>query len=232
MKVKSLNVRLAAIFAASALVIGVPVVTANAATTFTDCQLFAAGEPDFIDPALTSTLVGANVASMLFDGLTDTDANGKLVAAAAAKWKSPDKGKTWVFTLKKGQKFSNGEAILPSSFVNGWKRSMDSKLALEVSYHGDFIQGMNAYSTGKGAWPSSSVVADDAALTLTVVMANPTADWPSIVGHTVFSPIPTSMVGASSKVEEDGTKLVGNGDRKSTRLNSSHVKRSRMPSSA
>ena len=54
MKVKSLNVRFAAIFAASALVIGVPVVTANAAsTTFTDCQLFAAGEPDFIDPALS-----------------------------------------------------------------------------------------------------------------------------------------------------------------------------------
>ena len=86
-----------------------------------------------------------------------------------------------------------------------------SKLASEVSYHGDFIAGMNAYSTGKGPWPSSSVVADDAALTLTVVMENPTADWPSIAGHTVFSPIPTSMVGASSKVEEDGTKLVGNG---------------------
>ena len=212
MKVKSLNVRLAAIFAASALVIGVPVVTANAAsTTFTDCQLFAAGEPDFIDPALTSTLVGANVATMLFDGLTDTDANGKLVPAVASKWKSPDKGKTWVFTIKKGLKFSNGEAVLPSSFVNGWKRSMDSKLASEVSYHGDFIEGMNKYSTGKGPWPSSSVVADDAAMTLTVVMASPTADWPSIANHSVFSPIPTSMVGASAKVEEDGTKLVGNG---------------------
>ena len=212
MKVKSLNVRLAAIFAASALVIGVPAVTAHAAsTTFTDCYLFAAGEPDFIDPALTSTLVGANVATMLFDGLTDTDANGKLVPAVASKWKSPDKGKTWVFTLKKGLKFSNGEAVLPSSFVNGWKRSMDPKIASEVSYHGDFIKGMNAYSTGKGAWPSSSVVADDAAMTLTVVMENPTADWPSIVGHSVFSPIPTSMIGASAKVEEDGTKLVGNG---------------------
>ena len=212
MKVKSLNVRLAAIFAASALVIGVPVVTANAAsTTYTDCYLFAAGEPDFIDPALTSTLVGANVATMLFDGLTDTDANGKLVPAVASKWKSPDKGKTWVFTIKKGLKFSNGEAVLPSSFVNGWKRSMDSKLASEVSYHGDFIEGMNKYSTGKGPWPSSSVVADDTAMTLTVVMENPTADWPSIVGHSVFSPIPTSMIGASAKVEEDGTKLVGNG---------------------
>jgi len=213
MKVLSLGKRSVAVLAAIGLAVGGTVVSAHAATApaFIDCQLFAAGEPDHIDPALTSTLVGANVATMLFDGLTDTDANGNLYGEVASKWKSTDGSKTWVFTLKKGLKFSNGESVLPSSFVNGWKRSMDSKLASEVAYHGDFILGMNAYSTGKGAFPASSVVANDAAMTLTVKMENPTADWPSIAGHSVFSPIPTSMVGASDKVEEDGTKLVGNG---------------------
>jgi oligopeptide transport system substrate-binding protein len=213
MKVQTLGKRSAAVLAALALAVGGNVVAAHAATapTYIDCQLFGAGEPDHIDPALTSTLVGANVATMLFDGLTDTDANGNLYGEVASKWKTTDGAKTWVFTLKKGLKFSNGEAVLPSSFVNGWKRSMDPKIASEVAYHGDFILGMNAYSSGKGAFPSSSVVADDKAMTLTVKMENPTADWPSIVGHSVFSPIPTSMVGASDKVEEDGTKLVGNG---------------------
>ena len=213
MKALSLGKRSVAVLAALALAVGGTVVSAQAAAApaFIDCQLFAAGEPDHIDPALTSTLVGANVATMLFDGLTDTDANGALYGEVAAKWKTTDGSKTWVFTLKKGLKFSNGEAVLPSSFVNGWKRSMDSKLASEVAYHGDFILGMNAYSTGKGAFPSASVVADDKAMTLTTKMENPTSDWPSIVGHSVFSPIPTTMVGASDKVEEDGTKLVGNG---------------------
>ena len=212
MKALSLGKRSVAVLAALGLAVGGTVVSAHAAApAFIDCQLFAAGEPDHIDPALTSTLVGANVATMLFDGLTDTDANGALYGEVASKWKTTDGSKTWVFTLKKGLKFSNGEAVLPSSFVNGWKRSMDSKLASEVAYHGDFILGMSAYSTGKGAFPSSSVVADDKALTLTIKMENPTADWPAIVGHSVFSPIPTTMVGASDKVEEDGTKLVGNG---------------------
>jgi ABC-type oligopeptide transport system substrate-binding subunit len=212
MKALSLGKRSVAVLAALGLAVGGTVVSAHAAApAFIDCQLFAAGEPDHIDPALTSTLVGANVATMLFDGLTDTDANGALYGEVASKWKTTDGSKTWVFTLKKGLKFSNGEAVLPSSFVNGWKRSMDSKLASEVAYHGDFILGMSAYSTGKGPFPSSSVVADDKALTLTVKMENPTADWPAIVGHSVFSPIPTTMVGASDKVEEDGTKLVGNG---------------------
>ena len=212
MKALSLGKRSVAVLAALGLAVGGTVVSAHAAApAFIDCQLFAAGEPDHIDPALTSTLVGANVATMLFDGLTDTDANGALYGEVASKWKTTDGSKTWVFTLKKGLKFSNGEAVLPSSFVNGWKRSMDSKLASEVAYHGDFILGMSAYSTGKGPFPSSSVVADDKALTLTIKMENPTADWPAIVGHSVFSPIPTTMVGASDKVEEDGTKLVGNG---------------------
>jgi ABC-type oligopeptide transport system substrate-binding subunit len=213
MKVLSLGKRSVAVLAALGLAVGGTVVSAQAATApaFIDCQLFAAGEPDHIDPALTSTLVGANVATMLFDGLTDTDANGALYGEVASKWKTTDGSKTWVFTLKKNLKFSNGEAVLPSSFVNGWKRALDSKLASEVAYHGDFILGMSAYSTGKGAFPSSSVVADDKAMTLTVKMENPTSDWPAIVGHSVFSPIPTTMVGASDKVEEDGTKLVGNG---------------------
>ena len=108
MKVQTLGKRSTAILAALALAVGGNVVAAHAAApTYIDCQLFAAGEPDHIDPALTSTLVGANVATMLFDGLTDTDANGNLYGEVASKWSTKDGAKTWTFTLKKGLKFSN-----------------------------------------------------------------------------------------------------------------------------
>ena len=148
MKVQTLG-KSVAVLAALTLAVGGTVVSAHAAApAYIDCQNFSAGEPDHIDPALTSTLVGANTATMLFDGLTDTDASGNLYGEDASKWTTKDGAKTWVFTLKKNLKFSNGEAVLPSSFVNGWKRALDSKLASEVAYHGDFIAGMNAYSTG------------------------------------------------------------------------------------
>ena len=212
MKVKSFGMRGAAVTAALVLAVGGTVVSAHAANpTFVDCYQYAAGEPDHIDPALTSTLAGASVATMLYDGLTDTAADGSLQPEVATKWKTPDSGLTWIFTIKSGLKFSNGEAVLPSSFVTGWKRSMDPKMASEVAYHGDFIAGMNAYSSGKGPWPAASVVADDAAMTLTVKMQDPTPDWPSIVGHSVFSPMPKAMATADGKVEENGTKLIGNG---------------------
>ena len=104
--------------------------TATAATkkptggVFVDLANFSAGEPDHIDPGLTSTLTGAQVAILMYDGLTDTDASGTLVPASASKWTTIDSGKTWVFTVKKGLKFSNGEPVLPSSFKRGWERAV------------------------------------------------------------------------------------------------------------
>jgi len=113
MKVQTLG-KSVAVLAALTLAVGGTVVSAHAAApAYIDCQNFSAGEPDHIDPALTSTLVGANTATMLFDGLTDTDANGNLYGEVASKWTTKDGAKTWVFTFKKGLKFSNGEAVLP-----------------------------------------------------------------------------------------------------------------------
>ena len=190
---------------------GLVVPAKAASTTFTDCYLYSAGAPDFIDPALSSTLVGANLSTILYDGLTETDADGNLVGASAEKWTTKDKGLTWVFTIKKGLKFSNGDPVLPSSFVAGWKRAASQSLGSEVAYHNYFIAGMEDYNNGKAAFPASSVVANDTAMTLTVKMVSATVDWPSIASHTVFSPIPKSMENAPSTVETDGTKLIGNG---------------------
>lgn len=183
--------------------------TKTSGPTFVDLQNFAAGEPDHIDPGLTSTLTGAQVAVLMYDSLTDTDYDGKLIPAAATKWTTPDSGKTWVFTIRNA-KFSNGEKVLPSSFVRGWVRATDAKLASEVAYHSYIIDGFQAWNEGKGPKPTS-VVADDKKMTLTVTLTNPFLGFPAIASHPVFSPLPKSMEGADAKVEENGTKLVGNG---------------------
>ena len=198
----------------TALAVLAGVVPATAATkkpkqVFVDLQNFAAGEPDHIDPATTSTLTGAQVAVLMYDSLTDTNANGDLVPAAATKWTTADNGKTWVFTIRKA-KFSNGEAVLPSSFVRAWIRATDAKLASEVAYHSYIIDGFQAWNEGKGPAPTSAV-ADDKKMTLTVTLTNAFAGFPSIASHPVFSPIPKSMATADAKAEENGLTLIGNG---------------------
>jgi oligopeptide transport system substrate-binding protein len=200
----------AALAASLVLSVNAGVAQAQAKGVFIDLQNMAAGEPDHIDPHLTGTLTGAQVSLLMFDSLTQTDYAGKLVPAAASKWSTPDAGGTWVFTVKKN-KFSNGEPVLPSSFVRGFARLGDPKNASEVAYHGYIIAGFEDYNGGKGAFPASSFIADDKKMTLTVKMAKPYQSAPEVLSHPAFSPIPKSMEGASTKIEEDGTKLVGNG---------------------
>jgi oligopeptide transport system substrate-binding protein len=209
-----MRTRTTAALGAFAVAAGLLAVPATAATTsgggtFVDLQNFAAGEPDHIDPGLTSTLTGAQVSVLMYDSLTDTNAAGALVPSAASKWTTADNGKTWVFTIKKN-KFSNGEAVLPSSFVRGWIRATDKALASEVAYHSYIIEGFQAWNEGKGGKPTS-VVADDKKMTLTVTLTTPYLGFPEVASHPVFSPLPKSMEGADAKVEENGTKLIGNG---------------------
>lgn len=177
---------------------------------FVDLQNFAAGEPDHIDPAITTTLTGIQVTGLIYDTLTDTAASGDLVGGAATKWTTADSGKTWVFTLRKGAKFSNGELVTPTHFVKSWVRATDAKIASEVAYHSYLIQGFEAWNTGKGPAPTS-VVANDKANTLTVSLNIPFSGFPAVASHPVFSPVPKAMWTADGKVEESGTSLIGNG---------------------
>ncbi len=179
-------------------------------SVFVDLQNFAAGEPDHLDPRTTGTLTGAQVAILVFDSLTDTDVSGKLVPAAATKWTTADSGKTWVFTLKKGAKFSNGELVTPSHFANTWINTMSAGLASEVAYHSYFIDGFQAWNEGKGPKPTS-VVPDDKKNTLTVTMAKPYLSFPEVASHPVFSPMIKANWNEPGKLDATATKLVGNG---------------------
>ncbi len=177
---------------------------------FVDLQNFAAGEPDHIDPRTTGTLTGAQVSILMFDSLTDTNVSGQLVPSAATKWTTPDQGKTWVFTLKKGAKFSNGELVTPTHFVNSWIQTTSAALASEVAYHSYIIEGFQAWNEGKGPKPGS-VVANDKANTLTVTLTNKFLGFPEVASHPVFSPMIKANWNADGKLETNGTKLIGNG---------------------
>ena len=65
-------------------------------------------EPETLDPALASGVPANNVIRDLFEGLTATDGDGKVVPGVAESWKQTDT-KTWVFKLRKNAKWSNGD---------------------------------------------------------------------------------------------------------------------------
>ena len=66
----------------------------------------------------------------LFEGLTAYDAQGNLVPSVAESWQTKD-NKTWIFTLRENAKWSNGEAVKASDFVQSWQTLSQSESPLK-----------------------------------------------------------------------------------------------------
>ena len=66
----------------------------------------------------------------LFEGLTAYDAQGNLVPGVAESWQTKD-NKTWIFTLRENAKWSNGEAVTASDFVQSWQALSQSESPLK-----------------------------------------------------------------------------------------------------
>ena len=180
------------------------------ADTLVDMQNFGQGEPNHIDPALADTVQGAQIPVLLFDGLTDTDYDGKTVPALAEKWDVNTDGTEFTFHLKAGQTFSDGEAITPTTFKKSWERALAPDLKSAVNYHMFPIKGAQDIVDGKTK-ELAGVTADDAANTLTVTLDAPFADFPAVVGHPVFSPVPKAAYEAKDSSKYEQGVMIGNG---------------------
>lgn len=56
-------------------------------------------EPESLDPHKVSGVPESNIGRQLFEGLTNTDADGKTIPGIATEWESPD-NKVWTFKLR------------------------------------------------------------------------------------------------------------------------------------
>ena len=160
---------------------------------FIDLGTFVGDPPEHIDPALNTTLDGFQVTNALYDGLTEIDftdpENPELKGIVAESWEGNDDATEYVFTIKEGLEFSNGEPVLPSSFKYAWERASDPDFAGDYSYLFNFLEG-GAEKLDGTAEEITGVVADDDAMTLTTTLSAPYANWPTVAGFQLFYPMP------------------------------------------
>jgi peptide/nickel transport system substrate-binding protein len=127
------------------------------------------------DPAQNYTLQEWQLLIDTHDGLTTfAKENGlagtKIVPDLATSIPTPTNGgKTYVFHIRHGIKFSNGEVLKPSDFVTTFERQFT--VPGPTSFYSDFV-GASKCST-KGCNLSQGVVADDSAYTLTINLTAP-----------------------------------------------------------
>jgi oligopeptide transport system substrate-binding protein len=128
----------------------------------------------------------------LFSGLAKwaQDANGKLVIVADAAEElvegvaNEDGTVTYTYTIKEGMKWSNGDVVKASDFVNAWKRAASAELGADYGYMFEVVKGYGTENKDDLA-----VSADDAARTITVTLNNAVAYWNELLAFPTYYPV-------------------------------------------
>lgn len=104
-----------------------------AAVDTTTLKINLASEPDYLDPALNSSVDGGCLAVNSFVGLHTYDAEGTLIPAIASEYSVSEDGTVYTFKLIES-KWSNGDALTAKDFVYSWNRVADPATAADYSY--------------------------------------------------------------------------------------------------
>ncbi|MFS2225722.1 peptide ABC transporter substrate-binding protein [Pantoea sp. B65] len=168
-------------------------------------------EPASLDPVKAVGLPEIQVIRDLFEGLTNQDAQGNIVPGVALSWQSTD-NKTWIFTLRKDARWSNGEPVTADDFVYSWRRLVDPKNTSSFAWFADLAGIENAKAITSGAMPADKLgvtALDD--YRLKVTLAKPVPYFVSLTANFALYPTPQKVI---EKLGNDWTKagnMVGNG---------------------
>lgn len=72
--------------------------------------------------------------SNTFEGLYRLGKDSKITPGLATSEKVSKDGKTYTFTLRKNDKWSNGDPVTAQDFVYSWRRTVNPKTEAEYSY--------------------------------------------------------------------------------------------------
>ena len=104
-------------------------------------RLNLSSEPDYLDPALNSSVDGACLAANAFSGLYTYNSDGVCVPACAEGYVVSDDGLTYTVTLKEGLKWSDGSDLTAADFEYSWKRAAADETAADYAYMFNGIAG-------------------------------------------------------------------------------------------
>ena len=164
---------------------------------------YFSADPRSLDPALSTDVPTGESVTLIFDNLTQFDADGRIVPGIATSWwPSPD-GRTWTFRIRKGVRFHDGRPL-----------DVDAIAA-------SFLRALNMGREGGRVWPllpidGAAAVVDSAAPTLrglaviddstiAFTLTEPLNIFPKLLAMPVAAIVPTPTP------EDFGEQPVGSG---------------------
>ncbi|MDR3564962.1 MAG: peptide ABC transporter substrate-binding protein [Negativicutes bacterium] len=166
-------------------------------------------EPETIDPRKSTSLAASTVEGQIFEGLTAMDGDNKIVPAAAERWEVSPDGLKYVFYLRPGAKWSNGEPVTAQDFEFAWKSTLSPELASSYAYQLFYLKNGEAYNTKKATADQVGVKAIGDSV-LEVVLEKPTPYFLSLTAFHTYYPV-NQKLAANGKWASDPKTIVGNG---------------------
>ncbi len=148
-------------------------------------------DPRSLDPALSTDVPTGEMVTLLFDGLTRFDPDGRLLPSLSDRWTTDRKGQRYVFHLRPGVSFHDGRPLVAADVKRSFLR------VLNPATHGGRvwpllpIAGAGDFADGRARDVRGMEVLGDTAIAFT--LAEPLAIFPKFLAMPVASVVPSSV---------------------------------------
>lgn len=138
--------------------------------------------------------VNHQVVQQLMEGLVVAGPQGEPLPALAESWRSQNGGRTHVFKLRAGMRWSDGEPVCASQFVDAWLRVLDPDTASPYAHYLFDLRNARAFHQGKVADRAKVGVASKGCRELVVQLEQAVASFPVLASHWVLNPIRLDLI--------------------------------------
>ena len=164
--------------------------------------------PETLDPALNSSVDGANTIITIFEPLLLIDENNDVIPGQAESYEVSPDGLIWTFTMRDGLKWSDGSDLTAKDFEYSFKRMADPNTAAPYAETAvgmiagfDEAQGNPDPETGEPTTDPNpdalQVVASEDGKTLTVTLSYPCSYFDKLAAFAALSPVQQATVEAN-----------------------------------
>lgn len=156
--------------------------------------------PNQLDPAMAVDVTEGELCALMFQGLVGFSVEGRVVPAAAARWRVEDGGRRFVFTLDRRMRFSDGSPVRVEDVVRSFERVLAPQSRSPRQWVLDRITGAREFGAGRADRIAGLDTPDDS--TLVIRLREPFAPFLSMLA------LPAAMI---CRPAGDGDVPLGSG---------------------
>ena len=148
-------------------------------------------DPRSLDPALSTDVPTGEMVTLLFDGLTQFDPDGRLLPGLADRWRAERSGQRYVFHLRPGVKFHDGRRLVAADVKRSFLRVLDPATRGGRVWPLLPIGGAADYAAGRTTDVRGIELLGDTGVAFT--LTEPLAVFPKFLAMPVAAVVPTPV---------------------------------------